>query len=127
MRLAALITPLALAACDDPAPTAERLIPDYRGIETRALAGDLVQIRVEMTNALSAEDVSDYADCAAAGYTLGLGGAFARHLRTTVEESNAVWRGDAIYTISAGLPEGIAKLDAEVVAEGCREKGIPVG
>ena len=116
---------LACTSCTDPAPTAERLIPDYQGVETRLLDNDLVEFRVTMTNALSESDVADYADCAAAGYTLIRGWGFARHLRTDVAQDGAVWRGDAAYTISPDLPRGIATIDAEVVANACAEKGIP--
>ncbi|WP_299591787.1 hypothetical protein [uncultured Tateyamaria sp.] len=111
-------------ACD-PVPTAEQFIPDYRGVETRLLAEDLVQFNVEMTNALTAADVEDYAECAAAGYTLIRGWGFARHLRTNVNEEAGVWRADAVYTISPALPRGIRTIDAEVVAAACAEKGIP--
>lgn len=116
---------LACTSCTDPVPTAERLIPDYQGVETRLLDNDLVEFRVTMTNALSESDVADYADCAAAGYTLIRGWGFARHLRTDVAQDGAVWRGDAAYTISPDLPRGIATIDAEVVANACAEKGIP--
>lgn len=111
-------------ACET-VPTAEQFIPDYRGVETQLLADDLVQFDVEMTNALTAADVEDYAECAAAGYTLIRGWGFARHLRTNVIEEAGVWKADAVYTISPALPRGIRTIDAEVVAAACAEKGIP--
>ncbi|WP_299770244.1 hypothetical protein [uncultured Tateyamaria sp.] len=111
-------------ACE-PVPTAEQFIPDYRGVETKLLAEDLVRFDVEMTNALTAADVEDYAECAAAGYTLIRGWGFARHLRTNVNEEAGVWRADAVYTISPALPRGIKTIDAEVVAAACAERGIP--
>ena len=114
-----------LAACGAEEITAERLIPDYRCVETRLLDNDLVQFNVEMTNALSFKDVEDYADCAAAGYTLIRGWGYARHVRTDVEQDDDVWRGDAVYTISPTVPRGIETLDAEVVAARCVQKGIP--
>jgi hypothetical protein len=114
------------AACSDGAPiTAERLIPDYRGVETRLLQNDLVRFEVAMTNALSIRDVEDYAQCAAAGYTLIRGYAFAQHVRTQVTEADGLWTGDSVYTISAKLPQGIRKIDAEVVAAACKDRGIP--
>jgi hypothetical protein len=125
MKLAALISPLALIACEAPAPTAEQLIPEYRGIQTALLDGDLVQFKVEMTNALAPVNVSAYAECAAAGYTLIRGYGFARHVRTNVDEMDGVWTGDAVYTISSALPDGIKTIDAEVTASACAEKGIP--
>ena len=121
----ATLSLITLAACTDPVPTAERLIPEYRGVETRLLDNDLVQFNVVMTNALTADDVADYADCAAAGYTLIRGWGFARHVRTNVEEEAGVWRGDAVYTISPALPRGTKTLDAEVVSAACAEKRIP--
>ena len=125
MNRFALISPLALAACTPPAPTAEDLIPDYLGVETIELGGDLVQFNVAMTKALSQKDVQRYAECAAAQYTLFRGYGFARHLRTNVYEEGGVWSADAVYTISPTLPDGLAKIDAEVVVAACEESGIP--
>lgn len=105
---------------------ATRFAPDYRGIETRLLDGDLVNFHVKMTGARNKEDVARYGECAAAQYTLIRGYGFARHLRTSVVEEGGIWRGDAIYTISAGLPDGLKTIDAEVVAADCAENGIPM-
>ena len=66
---AAIITPLALAlsGCAGPgAPSAFQ--PDYQGVDTRLLAGDLVNFHVTMRGARDAEDVDRYAECAAAQY-----------------------------------------------------------
>ncbi|MEM6373129.1 MAG: hypothetical protein AAF727_10175 [Pseudomonadota bacterium] len=122
---AAWLIPLAPVAACTPVPTAEQFIPDYKGVETMLLADDLVQFNVSMTNALSAEDVRNYAECAAAGYALIRGWGFARHLRTNVDEEAGVWTADAVYTISPDLPRGIKTIDAEVVSASCAEKGIP--
>ena len=119
------IPPLALAACTASVPTAEQFIPEYRGVETTLLDGDLVQFNVAMTNALDPINVSHYAECAAAEYTLIRGYGFARHVRTNVAREGDVWTGDAVYTISAGLPRGLRTIDAEVTRANCREKGIP--
>lgn len=100
-------------------------MPSYQGIETRLLDGDLVNFIVTMRGARSGEDVSRYAECAAAQYTLIRGYGFARHLRTNVTQEAGNWRGDAVYTISPSLPDGIKKLDAEVVTANCAENGIP--
>jgi len=99
--------------------------PDYRGVETALLDGDLVSFSVAMTGARGPDDVTAYAECAAAGYTLIRGYGFARHLRTNVAEEGGVWRADAIYTISPALPRGLRTIDAEVVAANCNENGIP--
>lgn len=126
MRRLAFISPLALAACTSAAPSAEDLIPNYLGIETTALDNDLVQFNVAMSNAVTEAALRDYADCAAAKYTLVQGFSFARHLRTNVYKEGGVWAADAVYTISPDLPEGLAKIDAEVVAAACAESGIPM-
>jgi hypothetical protein len=99
--------------------------PDYLRIETRLLDDDLVNFLVEMTGARTKADVADYAKCAAAQYALIRGYGFARHLRTKVEENDGIWRGDAVYTVSASLPQGFLTLDAEVVVENCKDDGIP--
>ncbi len=122
-----------LAACAAPSGEGELVsrfdpdfTPDYRGVETYLLDGDLVNFQVEMTGARDISDVDRYAECAAAQYTLIRGFGFARHVRTNVVEQDGVWRGDAIYTISSSLPDGVKKLDAEIVAQDCAENGIPM-
>lgn len=118
----------ALSAC---APQGQDSVPQtarYLGIETVLLEGDLVNFRVAMTGmtgARSRPDVEAYARCAAAQYALIRGFGFARHVRTTVGQSGAIWRGDAVYTISAALPRGIATIDAEVTVRDCGARGIP--
>ncbi|MEI4486543.1 hypothetical protein V8J36_10105 [Frigidibacter sp. MR17.14] len=99
--------------------------PQYRGIETRLLSGDLVNFRVAMSGARGLPDVEAYAACAAAQYALIRGYGFARHVRTNVDEEGGVWKADAVYTISPALPRGISTLDAEVVVADCAAQGIP--
>ncbi|WP_372603267.1 hypothetical protein [Actibacterium sp.] len=115
----------ALAGCVNAQPEAEPFRPAYQGIETQLLDGDLVNFQVAMTGARTGEDVADYAECAAAQYTLIRGYGFARHLRTNIEQQGSLWRGDAIYTISPALPRGVMTIDAEVVVAHCAENGIP--
>jgi hypothetical protein len=119
------LLPLALGACEPQVPTAEDFIPDYKGVETKLLEGDLVQFNVAMTKAQGTKDVSDYARCAAAQYTLIRGYGFARHVRTNVSQEGGIWRADAVYTISPSLPPGLRTIDAEVTAQDCAERGIP--
>jgi hypothetical protein len=121
----AALFPLALAACETPPPTAEDFIPEYKGVETKLLEGDLVQFNVAMTKAQSTKDVANYARCAAAQYTLIRGYGFARHVRTNVSQEGSIWRADAVYTISPSLPRGLRTIDAEVTAQDCVERGIP--
>jgi len=99
--------------------------PEYLGIDTRLLDGDLVAFDVRMTGARGTQDVADYAECAAAQYAVIRGYGFARHVRTGVDRKGEVWHGDAAYVISDALPDGLAKIDAEVVTEACKENGIP--
>ena len=115
----------ALCACEQ-SSQAQSAMPSYEGIETRLLDGDLVNFLVSMRGARGSEDVETYADCAAAQYALIRGYGFARHLRTNVSEEGGLWRGDAVYTISAALPRGLKTIDAEVVASACTENGIPM-
>lgn len=126
MNRALVISPLLLAACAmQPGGAVTRFAPEYRGVETRLLDGDLVQFTVAMTGARDNADVDAYAECAAAQYALIRGYGFARHLRTNVQEEGGVWSADAVYTISPSLPRGLRKLDAEVVVAHCAENGIP--
>jgi len=78
-----------------------------------------------MKGARTKADVADYAKCAAAQYSLIRGFGFARHVRTNVKEEDGLWRGDAVYTVSASLPQGRLTLDAEVVVDNCKDDGIP--
>ncbi|MEJ1992776.1 MAG: hypothetical protein P8X50_14070 [Maritimibacter sp.] len=132
MQSARHITPLAalaLAACAPQGETVSRaaqpFMPEYLGIETALLDGDLVDFTLRMTGARDEQDVADYGDCAAARYALIRGYGFARHVRTNIENSGNVWTGDAVYVISDALPEGLRTIDAEVTTAACNENGIP--
>ncbi len=126
MIRAALITPLLLAACGSaPAGPGLAFAPDYRGIETTLLAGDLVRFEVSVAGSATVTQLEAYAQCAAAQYTLIRGYGFARHLRTNVQEKGGVWTADAVYTVSPTLPRGLATIDAEVTVADCTENGIP--
>jgi hypothetical protein len=118
---------LALAACGTgEAPVAEGdFTPVYQGIETIRLDENLVAFRIAMTGARDAADVEDYGRCAAAQYALIRDAGFARHVRTTTDLRGGVWRGDAVYTISAALPLGLRNIDAEVTVKDCLARGIP--
>ncbi len=134
MRAAVVISPLAsamLAGCitsPEVIDDARLAAPDgavYEGVETRLLDGDLVNFLVAMRGARGPDDVTAYAECAAAQYALIRGFGFARQVRTTVDENNGRWTGDAVYTISPALPRGTRTIDAEVVTAACNENGIP--
>ena len=127
VNLCALTTAFAvLSACaEQPAVAQGDFSPDYQGIETFLLDGDLVNFRVAMLGARGQDDVAAYARCAAAQYALIRGFGFARHVRTNVLEQGGTWRGDAVYTISAALPDGLKTIDAEVAVRDCGAQGIP--
>ena len=99
--------------------------PTYLGIKTVLLDGDLVDFVVSMKDARTDADVDAYARCAAAQYALIRGFGFARHVRTNVAQEGGGWRGDAVYTISAALPQGLMTIDAEVTVRDCGMQGIP--
>ena len=117
---------VALAGCVQAQPEVMAFAPVYKGIETKLLDGDLVRFDVVMERVRSGADVEDYAECAAAQYTLIRGYGFARHIKTDVAQVNGLWQGQAVYTISPALPDGLRTLDAEVVAASCAENGIPM-
>jgi hypothetical protein len=117
---------LGLTACaSTEAPEQDDFSPTYLGIQTLLLDGDLVNFRVEMKGPRDRGDVDAYARCAAAQYALIRGYGFARHVRTNVSQTGGVWRGDAVYTISASLPKGLKTIDAEVTVRDCGAQGIP--
>ncbi|MFN6976806.1 MAG: hypothetical protein ACK4OP_01670 [Gemmobacter sp.] len=123
MRMVALAALGTLAACNG-GEGASRA-PAYEGIETRLMDGDLVNFRVAMRGARDRAQVADYAACAAAQYALIRGYGFARHVRTAVDQTGSLWRGDAVYVISPTLPRGVATIDAEVTVRDCGARGIP--
>jgi hypothetical protein len=117
----------ALGAC---APAGE--VPEergetavYQGVSTILLDTGMVSFSVAMTGAKDRTDVEAYGRCAAAQYALDQGFGFARQVRTIVRKEGRTWYGDAVYLISAQLPEGLRTIDAEVVATECEELGIP--
>ncbi len=126
--LAALLAlPGGLAACAESggAEAARAAAPEYLGVETQLLDRELVQFHLALRGGGRAE-IDDYARCAAAQYALIRGMGFARHIRTTAAAEAGIWHGDAVYTISAAVPPGERKLDAEVVTADCAARGIPM-
>ncbi|OIQ34553.1 MAG: hypothetical protein BM559_06000 [Roseobacter sp. MedPE-SWchi] len=126
MIRAALISSVMLAGCAPiPGGSADAFVPDYHGVQTSLLEGDLVQFHVTMSGARAASDVDDYAECAAAQYALIRGYGFARHVRTKMKHEGGKQIADAVYTISPSLPRGLRTIDAEVVVANCEANGIP--
>jgi len=99
--------------------------PVYNGVETQPLGVGLVNIRVSMQGARDNKDVANYADCAVAQYAMLGGFGFARHVRTNVVIEGGIWRGDAVYTVSPTLPQGLRTIDAEVTVQNCATEAIP--
>ena len=97
----------------------------YQGVSTILLDKDMVSFTVAMTGAKDRSDVEAYGRCAAAQYALDQGFGFARQVRTIVTKKGRTWYGDAVYLVSASLPEGLRTIDAEMVASECVELGIP--
>ena len=99
----------ATAGCEpgdvDEMESPDMFAPQYFGVETRLLDNELVNFEVSMANGTS-EMVEDYAECAAAQYTLIRGYGFTRHVRTLVDERGGIWSADAVYTVSPALPQG---------------------
>ncbi|WP_043917181.1 hypothetical protein [Jannaschia aquimarina] len=119
-----------LAACQsEERPRVDVFRPDYRGLDASMLdvldTGGLVRVRAEMGGARDDQDVAAYARCGAVAFGLDRGFGFARHVATNVAERGGIWRADAVYSVSPDLPRGLRTLDAEVVVEDCRTRGIP--
>lgn len=129
--MAPLATCVAIAGCTPSGDGTEvyrdelPFTPVYQGIETVLLDDDLVNFLVSMRGARDNADVGSYARCAAAQYALIRGFGFARHVRTQISEESGLWQADAVYTISSAIPDGLARIDAEVTVDDCTEQGIP--
>jgi hypothetical protein len=116
----------ALGACTPGVEVSEdRADAVYEGVQTILLDEGLVSFSVAMRGAADEAEVEAYGRCAAAQYALDKGYGFARHVRTIVTKDGPVWFGDAVYLISASLPEGLRTIDAEVAVDECVELGIP--
>ncbi len=124
--IAALAIAGAVSGCEAGNDVEAAFAPEYQGIKTDLLDGDLVNFHVAMSGARGNDDVARYAECAAAQYALIRGYGFARHVRTNIADEGGIWRADAVYTISPALPRGLKTIDAEVVAADCAENGIPM-
>jgi hypothetical protein len=128
LTLAATLTTAtaALGGCTQSAEVTEgRDRTVYQGVQTILLDDDLVSFSVAMTGARDRADVEAYGRCAAAQYALDQGYGFVRQVRTIVKQDGRNWFGDAVYLVSAALPEGLRTVDAEVAVAECGELGIP--
>lgn len=98
---------------------------EYIGVETRLMRPDLVNIIVRVRNPSAQTDITDYAKCAAAQYTLIRGRSFAGQVKIDIAEQNGVWTGNGVYTVSAEHSVGSHTIDAEVQVEDCTARNIP--
>jgi hypothetical protein len=117
----------ALGACAPAGEVPEERgqMPVYEGVSTILLDEGLVSLTLAMRGAKDGSDIEAYGRCAAAQYALDQGYGFARQVRTIVTKKGQTWYGDAVYLISATLPEGLRTIDAEVAVTECAELGIP--
>jgi hypothetical protein len=115
----------ALQACTPGAEVTEDRQPVYQGVSAVLLDDGMVNLTVAMRGVRARSEVEAYGRCAAAQYALDQGYGFARQVRTIVKKDGRVWYGDAVYLLSAALPEGMRTIDAEVTAGECAELGIP--
>lgn len=125
LALAALSGGVAACAQAEGADPALAGRTQYLGVETRLLDRDLVQFRVALSGGAGRDGVDAYARCAAAQYAAIRDMGFAQHVRTRVAQDGGIWRGDAVYTLSAVVPPGERQLDAEVVLADCAARDIP--
>ncbi|CUH80416.1 hypothetical protein TRM7557_02883 [Tritonibacter multivorans] len=116
---------LALGACQTTGAEVSRAAPEYLGVDTFLLDGDLVQFEVAMKGVQNPQELDKYANCAAAQYTLIRGYGYARHVRTKLKQEGGIWAADAVYTISPSLPRGLRTIDATVEVADCEANGIP--
>lgn len=99
--------------------------PQYDGYTSLIIDDGLINFLVTMRGVEAREQITDYAECIAAGYALERGNGFARHVRTNVSKEAGIWRADAVYTISPTLPQGLRTIDAEVAVQNCAADAIP--
>ena len=99
---------------------------NYVSAEAELIGDGLVKIFASVKNAESDHFASDFAACVAARYALLRGFGFARLVTDSVSLTQDIRTATSVYSITARLPAGVRKLDAEVVAVNCAENGIPM-
>ena len=99
---------------------------EYVSVSTELIEDGMVRIRVDVRHAKQDAAVFYFANCAAARYAINGGFSFLLHVISTLDYKQDLKSAEAVYLISATLPPGSKKLDAEVVAINCAENGIPM-
>ena len=117
-----------VSACDQTrvATPASYEAVEYVSANSELIGDGLVKVSASVKNAQSDKFASDFAACVAARYALLRGFGFARLVTDTVTRSDDIRTATSVFSISARLPAGVRKLDAEVVAVNCAENGIPM-
>lgn len=114
-----------LAGCVGPAPDEAAARASYLSADAVGWKDDLVRVRVALKGADAEAVAGDFARCVAAGYAVKNGAGFVRHVRTLADKEGGIWRGDAVYSVTAALPHGVQTIDAEVTVEECADRAIP--
>ena len=124
-----MLAPASLGGCATPSTQDAEQISTrvYLGVEPARLAPELVEMKVAMevkgTDPTAA--VEEYARCAASRFALDQRAGFIRHIRTNVTKESKRIEADAVYMMSAALPDGLKTIDAEVTVRDCEARGIP--
>lgn len=116
-----------LAGCAGQAPATgpEIAQASFLSADAQGWKDDLVRVRVTLKGADGEAAASDFARCIAAGYAVKNNAGFVRHVRTLTDKEGGIWRGDAVYSVTAALPQGVQTIDAEVTVEDCADRAIP--
>ena len=99
---------------------------DYVSAESELIGDGLVKISASVKNAESDHFASEFAACVVARYALLRGFGFARLVTDSVSRTEDIRTATSVYSITAHLPAGVRKLDAEIIAVNCAENGIPM-
>ena len=99
---------------------------EYMSTKAELIGDGLVKISASVKNVQSDHLATEFANCVAARYALLRGFGFARLVTDSVSRDDDIRTATSVYSITARLPPGVRKLDAEVVAVNCAENGIPM-
>ncbi len=98
----------------------------FLGSSALLLDDGLVELRLSMRGTEKDRALAErYLRCVAIGYGLRNGYAFARHVRTNLDFRSGIWRADAVYTMSRGVPAGLNLIDIQIEQQDCANRGIP--
>ena len=98
----------------------------YTSTKADLIGDGSLKISASVRNVQSDHFATEFATCVAARYALLHGFGFARLVTDSVSRDDDIRTATSVYSITARLPPGARKLDAEVVAVNCAENGIPM-